>query len=542
MPILTQAQAQTPKLPNQLDYATEPFAMVRDSPECHLRMRDGHASFGGDVTNPAQSCPDSFAWLLFAQAVSQHFWEDWSTDRQTWPSDPWPRCRPGEAPGQCCAGVEISNDAAPLHCPVYPGPTPGVPDDQVRQPVTAHQMSLTEATGRADTPWKDVPDSLKAPVIGALQDELIYRNEPMVNYVFDNELYFTEGLARVFRNAVAARAAYAPRWPAPPDPSAAHPAAPALIAIDFPIRAVMVKVNWLAADQAPRLGIDPNDTVHPFITMDLLPRATPTDPKPAKKRYLLLSFHISSKDVPNWTWATFEHVDNQGRCDFLGCNDSFGYLAAELPAQAGLAPPARNYIPPHHAEAVAQTDVEAFALAARYKEAGRMSQGLVDLLASFAIAGGGTSDPSRPSQGDTAWRSYRLKGTQSDFVSATGVETRLGNSVTEAGFVNTSSCMTCHARAAITAEGLPAYSIFDRTMSDAGLAQSVNGTPNPAWFSVNAFFGDQGQREAPRQVAVQTDFVWGFRFACPTHESQYGPVWCKNVTKGYSQAVPARPN
>jgi len=526
--------------PDAADYATLPFADVRDSPQCHLRLVDGHASFGEDVTNPLQTCPDSFAWWMFAQIVTQHFWETWSTDRQTWPSDPWPRCRPGEAPGQCCAAVEIGNVPAPEHCPVFPGATSGVPNDQVRAPGTAHQMRLVEATGRANAEWKDVPDILKAPVIGALQDELIFRNEPMVDYVFDNELYFVEGLARVFAASVQAQTAYAPRWPTPPDPAAMHPSPPPLVTISFPIKAMMVKVNWLAADLAPRLGIDPDDTVHPFVTMNLIPRATPGEPTPAKKRYLLLSFHISSKDAPNWAWATFEYVANQGRCDFTGCNDSFGYLAQAQAAAGALSPPARNYIPPHHLHGADQTDVDAFALAARYDDIGQMSQGLADLLAASNIGTGGRNTSGRPSQQDVAWRSYRLKGSQVDFVTPTGIPTRLGNSVTEAGFVNRSSCLTCHARAAVTAAGLPAFAIFADWLSDAGLAESVYGPPVPAWFSVNAFFGHEGQREAPRVLALQTDFVWGFRFACPMRPSALGPAWCKNVANGYSQPVPVR--
>lgn len=526
--------------PDPMDHATLPFGEVRDSPQCHLRVTDGRADFGADVTNPAQTCPDSFAWWMFAKVVAQHFWEDWSTDRQTWPSDPWPRCRAGEAPGQCCAAVEVSNAASPEHCPVFPGPTEGVPDNQVRMPVTAHQISLAEASGRANPSWPDVPDILKAPVIGALQDELIYRNRPMTDYVFDNELYFTEGLTRVFAASVQARASYAPRWPTPPDPAAAHPAPPPLVAINFPIQAMMVKVNWLAADLAAQLGIDPDDAAHPFISMDLIPRATATDPKPAKRRYLLLSLHISSKDVPNWTWATFEHVANQGRCDFIGCNDSFGYQAQALPVAGSLAPPARNYVPPQHRHGVNGADVDAFALAQRYDDAGQMSQGLQALFAVSAIAGGGANTSGRPGQQDAAWRSYRLKGTQVDFVTATGIPTIVGNSVTEAGFVNSASCMTCHARAAVTSDGVPAFAIFTTRLSDAGLAESVSGAPNPAWFSVDAFFGHAGQRESPRLLAVQTDFVWGFRFACPTRPAALGPAWCRNVANGYSQPVPVR--
>jgi hypothetical protein len=40
--------------------------------------------------------------------------------------------------------------------------------------------------------------------------------------------------------------------------------------------------------------------------------------------------------------------------------------------------------------------------------------------------------------------------------------------------------------------------------------------------------------------AIQADFVWGFRFACPRTERQYGPAWCAHVAHGYSEPVPTR--
>jgi hypothetical protein len=46
------------------------------------------------------------------------------------------------------------------------------------------------------------------------------------------------------------------------------------------------------------------------------------------KQYALVSFHIVSKLVQSWTWATFEHKDNPGRCDVLGCKDNFGPVDA----------------------------------------------------------------------------------------------------------------------------------------------------------------------------------------------------------------------
>lgn len=539
------AETQPPSPPDQIDYAMFPLADVRDSPQCRLRITGETFAFDPAVSNPSMSCPDAFAWTLFVRTIRDNFWEDWTTDRQLWPSDPLPRCRPGASTERCCPAVEISNKGAPDHCPVYPGPTPGVPSHQVRTPVTAHQMSMEQALGvlgKNSGRWDDVPAILKSPVIGALQEELIFRNKPMVDYVFDNELYHTEGLIRVFDNFVTLLGSAAPKWVAPPDPASDHPTPPFLTRIDFPIASIMVKANWLAVDRAAQVGIDPNDEAHPYIVMNLVPKSSSGESAPpAPKPYLLLSMHISSKDVPNWTWATFEHVNNQGRCDWTGCNDSFGYPAASKSGSAS-APLATNYVGPNKRTNIDGSGVDAFDLARLYPDGGEISPILQSLFAQSNIGTDKAPNRSgRPTRQDAAWRSYRLKGTQVDFVTATGVPTRLGNSVTEAGFVNSASCITCHSRATVTRDGVPAFAIFTDRMSDAGLAESVNGAPNPAWFSVNAFFGVGAQREAPRVLAVQTDFVWGFRFACPMEPRPLGPAWCKNLTtKGYSTPVPTR--
>jgi len=74
----------------------------------------------------------------------------------------------------------------------------------------------------------------------------------------------------------------------------------------------------------------------------------------------------------------------------------------------------------------------------------------------------------------------------------------------------------------------PAARYLESNLSDIGMPQSVNGTPNEAWFNVNAYRNAQGEREATGILAVQTDFVWGFRNACPV-KAMIGPSWCKNV-------------
>ena len=114
-----------------------------------------------------------------------------------------------------------------------------------------------------------------------------------------------------------------------------------------------------------------------------------------------------------------------------------------------------------------------------------------------------------PAYADRAWLSYELKGSQVEFTDSTGRATRLGNSVTEAGFVSSSSCITCHAKAAAVSDGgkppalrMPALSVFQNEMSDSGYLQSTFGNPVPQWFNRDA--------QPPSLQALQTDFVWGF--------------------------------
>jgi len=535
--------AATVHSPDQVDFSMLFMADVRDSPECHVAVIDGQILFGAGIANPAMTCPDAFAWKLMADSVAAGFWENWSTNRQVWPSDPWPRCTPGDTTGKCCPEVAASNDAWPEHCPVFPGASEGAPGHGLAEPGVAARVSLAQAApedangdGRVD--WADVPAALRTPVIGSVQGELVYRNRPMVDYIFDRGLYATDGLTGVFTNILRTTETYAPYWPEPDNPAAGHDAPPLSAAIVFPVRSVMIKADWIALEDAPKIGIDPNDPDHPFVTMDLVPINQSNkrpDGTPATKPHILVSFHISSKDVPNWFWSTFEHAANQGRCDWIGCNDSFGYVVTSVPvldanAAQGLAPPARNFIPPHEMPSIDGFKQSAFVLGERYLGVDTISDGLAAIFAAYGIGTAeGVNRSGRPTAADVAWRSYRLKGSQTGFVTPTGRPVRLGNSVTEAGFVNTASCMSCHARAGATEAGTPPLGIFTDTIDEIGMPQSVNGLPVEAWFNVNAYRNVKGTREAPGVIAVQTDFVWGFRNACPMKPVPFGPSWCKNV-------------
>ena len=247
------------------------------------------------------------------------------------------------------------------------------------------------------------------------------RNKVTFDFIVNNKLFMQDDLKRAF--------------------TAGNP-------IVFPVDSIEVKAVWKPVDAS--------------TTPDRYHINTASD----GQRFALISMHVISKLIPNWTWATFEHEDNLGRCDFIGCHDQFG---AEVKNVLPLPQPDRKY------PACAKTPA---------------------LLAMFTA---GNLAP--------AWRHYCLKGSQVDFTTSTGLPTLLGNSNIEPGFVNTSSCMTCHGRAAFDANGRPTSQAGflvppPTALCPTGAPCSPNGTPDPAWFWQNPGKPNQSM------IALQTDFVW----------------------------------
>ena len=171
------------------------------------------------------------------------------------------------------------------------------------------------------------------------------------------------------------------------------------LAVDFPVPATEVKAAWRMFTE---VELDPAKTFRDLNNngtieddergLRLLERtyhigygvvrnqATGTsDLRP----FGLVGLHIITKDIPNWFWTTFEHVDNP---------------LANIDSLDRYSPPGQGYPP----------EVEG-----------------------------------------TIWRFYRLRGTQVDFVTSVGRPTILGNTQIEGTFQESSSCITCHARASI---------------------------------------------------------------------------------------------
>jgi hypothetical protein len=233
--------------------------------------------------------------------------------------------------------------------------------------------------------------------------------------------------------------------------------------IVFPPDSIEVKANWVPVSQLA----------------DFLGKSgAPADPKlyhlntvtenGQPVQYALLSFHIISKMVPNWSWATFEHLNNPGRCDVLGCDDTFG---ANPPA---VAPRSVNTPGLQYPNCTKSATLTALFVAAKI---------------------------------DPAFTNYCLKGSQTDFTDAQGVKTRLGNSVTEAGFLDSASCISCHGTAAFTfvTGGWAMNRIFLHNSTPIGATGPIDA--GQFWlYPENDPTQEKRQPNAP--IFRASDFVW----------------------------------
>ncbi len=230
--------------------------------------------------------------------------------------------------------------------------------------------------------------------------------------------------------------------------------------MNFPVESIEVKANWIQIAEADKSKYHWNYDQQGQL-------------------WGLVATHITSKAIPNWFWATFEWVGNAGRCDFIGCHDCFGYT-------------------PHHV--ASNTDK-----VAQVYPGGTITTSLQALFKQNGYDGAWMQE----------YSNYRLKGSQTDFTLPTGDALLVGNSVTEGGFVQTASCMTCHARAAVNAQGQNAFPIFGEAsglpLQDQSPENFQNqftthhGTPVPSWYTILT-----GQSSTP--LFRQTDFVWAIPF------------------------------
>ncbi len=311
-------------------------------------------------------------------------------------------------------------------------------------PLSLHPPALVTAARAAAQAHGHLLPAIP-PIAGGANEESRH-NEAAFNFIRDNDLYRVSGLRAAFGKV-----------------------------LSFPVDSMEVKGNWVLSSAIPQF------TKNRVSAADV-PKLYHINTGSDGKQYALVAVHVISKLVPNWTWATFEHQYNPGRCDILGCKDRFGAQTAEVKPnpQPDAGYPACDKVP---------------ALSAM------MSQAKLDAV--FA--------------------NYCLKGSQTDFTDDTGLAIRVGNSVTESGFVPTSSCITCHSRAAWDKTG-KATSVAGFIDPDNGIAPL--GPPSPAWnwksdgTAKPPFF--QGQ-PGLTQIATTADFVWSVPF-CAMDDTRSPPT------------------
>lgn len=473
-----------------------------DADSCAMTVVEGRLAIDPTITNPAMTCPDMFAWKLFVESIQDEYWSNWSVDGYTFPSEPLPLCQADATDrSNCCTPGSLTNPGyddptnPATHCPYFPGDH--LDDDT--GPVPSNTQAVAQISHFDILAAEGVSD--EALIARQEAAEIVFRNRDMFDYIYENNIYHQDGLAEVFARATNGLENRAPAH--------VRNAPGELVRIDFPVPSNMIKTNWISKERAEALGIT-NDPENPFITMEI---QSPTVDNFGNIQdpgiHYLTAIHISTKDTPNWVWTTFEHVNNPGRCDMTGCNDSYGYTTPDAVDADQYA----NYIAPNQRS----NDLVISSIVA---DLGKIYSGdsrTPELAAIFQALDIGTAesaaDTTTPSITDPAWGSYRLKGSQVNFTDPLGLPTLVGNSLIEAGFVNTSSCMTCHARAAFNEEGQITLSLFINELSKDGYPQGPNGAPVPEWFYDIEQGG--GAIAAPRIKALPGDFVWGFVHAQP---------------------------
>ncbi len=257
---------------------------------------------------------------------------------------------------------------------------------------------------------------------GACIGEEVRRNWASYQYIVSNGLYSFNGLEQAFKSG---------------------------LKVDLPADAVEFKGDWVkVTDLITWIKRTEGTTLTPAEVRKIYYVNAATDGTKTEN-YALVSIHLSTKQIKNWVWADFEHRLNPGRCDDIGCHDSFGATNQDV---HGKAKANQNY------GACEKTP----ALRALMRNAGD----------------------------DPVWENYCLKGSQATFATANDKATILGDSVIERMNANIpvakSSCITCHA-----------YASFDK-----------NG--NFGLISFSSFQHPVGKVEENKLKGYrQNDFIWG---------------------------------
>lgn len=277
-----------------------------------------------------------------------------------------------------------------------------------------HGTSLPPCA-KPENPWV-----ANFPLSGCLS-EVVYRNKAQYDYIVGEGLNTQQGIADFFAEGKPVAM--------PPD-------------------SLAIKTDWIPIndilDWVPELG-----------TLENVRRSYYTV-ESDRVEYGLVAMHVSSAQNPQWVWGTFEHKNNPGRCDVIGCFDSFGAR--------------KKVVRPNDTRANTQYGpcTKTTAVTAMMRAAGLSA----------------------------VWDNYCLKSTQVSYTNAKGKPSVLTNTVTERLSVNgelIGSCISCHA-----------YAAFDDT-----------GAPSSASLTMLAYNPIGRPVESVFDEARLYDFMWGLLNAPP---------------------------
>ena len=335
---------------------------------------------------------DAFIWELFTQftapvnkgSASPAVFETWASDDDTFSDNPhWPQAgEPLELQPSFLSEVKTldPDSLANAHAEI-----------QALAKIHAKMQIRSKSLAKSiDVPCKRAPGGAAGgfPTVDPYcVAEQVGRNYPLWNYIVSNKLNTPEGLKAAYQKGTT---------------------------VEMPTDSIAIKADWVPLETlvkwVPQLG-DIANARKLYYTAVV-----------GKTEFAVVSMHVASRQNPNWVWGTFEHQMNPGRCDYIGCYDTFGAQTAEVQPQ--------------------KSDLNS-----QYGACAKTSQ-LKALMAKANVP--------------SVWENYCLKSTQVDYVAADGTPYVLGNSVIEGvagnGTVAASSCITCHRYASFGADGVPTES------------------------------------------------------------------------------------
>jgi hypothetical protein len=327
-------------------------------------------------TMPWGQTSDQIAWLTFAQIVAPSGapgikaaeFETWASDQDIYQATPvWPSLGTAKK-----LQTSVLRRAGLVH---------GAPNMKL-------ELTAPSACGSPGGMPSGAGAGSGFPAGGCVGEE-VRRNWASYQYIVRNNLYTQAGMAKAFAN---------PKF-----------------TVSLPADSIEFKGDWVPVPVLKQwLNLTDQQVYDEYYTNAASSGGITTT-------YALVAFHFSTKQQGDWVWSDFEHERNPGRCDTIGCHDSYGAVAANVEPNAAAWQP--------------------------YGQCAKSSQ-VAALLQQAGLSG--------------VWSHYCLKGSQVTFTQpGTTTPVLLGNSVIEAITADVpiaqSSCQSCHSVASFDKSGRPNF-------------------------------------------------------------------------------------